>query len=256
MGLQAARCLLRHVQPAFGLLETGPPPCPKILACLHLTRAVGASNARITLVVKRIVRYVVRPDVVPHLFPFPVGQGVEFDQAKLGIPLELARVGAGRRLVTADSRDPSVKFTELLGERLDLAKVAALVGLTAPKCLTERSRLFLGGEPGSGPLHLDLITTLDIVNKFIRFAKQEVSIECENPKSLTRLGGEVNQYDIFGAKAGCDGDSGAEPLQGQTYEVSGAESLRIRWGQADFIKSSTHSCPPFDVRLNSGCHRQ
>ena len=110
---------------------------------MHCARAVSAADTGIALVVKRIVRYVVRPDVVPHFVPFPVSEGVEFDQSKLSIPLEFARVGAGRSLVATDAGDPGVEFTELVGERLDLAKVAALVGLTAPKRFTERCSLLL-----------------------------------------------------------------------------------------------------------------
>src|SRR2546422_448070 len=58
------------------------------------TRAGRAANTGVALVVKRVVRYVVRPDVVPHLLLSPGRQGIHLDQPPMFlVELDLADSG-------------------------------------------------------------------------------------------------------------------------------------------------------------------
>jgi hypothetical protein len=188
---------------------------------------VGAPDTGVALVMERIVGDVVRPDVVPYLLPIPVSERIDLKQSELGIPVELPRVGAGRGLVATDTRDPGIELAEFLSERLDFADAAALVGLAAPEGRTELPRLLLGRKPRLGALHLDVITTLDIVDQRIGFGKQEVSILGENTKVWTHLGGEVNQYDVLGAEARGNGDPGVESLQPKVQQLGSRPGLRL-----------------------------
>ncbi len=68
--------------------------------------AVRAADRRVALVVERVVRQVVLGDVAPHVLVGPVGERVELPQAVLGVPGELGRAGARRRLVAPQARRP------------------------------------------------------------------------------------------------------------------------------------------------------
>src|SRR5204863_6505850 len=58
-----------------------PPAGPVGLAVRDGPRAGRAPDGRVALVVQRVVRHVVRPDVVPHLALGPVGQRVDLGDA-------------------------------------------------------------------------------------------------------------------------------------------------------------------------------
>src|SRR6202040_1334360 len=103
---QRSGLLLFYVQPAFGFIESRPSPRARIFARLHGPRAIGAPNARIILVVQRVVWHLVLADVIPNLLRSPVGQRIEFYQAELRVPLEFFRIRAGGGLVAANSRHP------------------------------------------------------------------------------------------------------------------------------------------------------
>src|SRR5947209_20471179 len=105
-----------------------PPPAARAvgLAGANRARARRAADRRIALVVERVVRHVVLAHVVPDLVFRPFGEGVELhDRAVVVVDLDLADVRPRRPLVAAKPCDPRVEGSEVPGERLNLADVAA-----------------------------------------------------------------------------------------------------------------------------------
>src|SRR5262249_39033100 len=120
-----SRALPRHragnVQPALGLRLAR----PAALAAGAGERAVGAAAPRVAAVVPLVVRQLALADVVEAALVVPVGERARLPQLVRLVPADLGRIGARRRLVAAQARDPRVEVGERPGERLDLANRAA-----------------------------------------------------------------------------------------------------------------------------------
>ena len=96
------------VQAALGLAGAG----PAAFAPRAGDGAVRAADRRVALVVERVVGQVVLGDVAPHVLVRPVRERVELPALVLGVPGELGRAGARRRLVAAQAGDPGVDVGE------------------------------------------------------------------------------------------------------------------------------------------------
>src|SRR2546421_2853877 len=93
----------RAVDPALLRRVRLPPPAAgaQVLALLRRSRARGAADRRVALVVERVVRKVVLTHVVPYLVLGPFGERVQLDdRAVVVVDLDLADVAARRPLVT------------------------------------------------------------------------------------------------------------------------------------------------------------
>src|SRR5262245_60914458 len=80
-----------------------PPPSSgtMVLPGLHGAGAGRTADAGVTTIIERVVRHIVRTDVVPHLVLSPIGQGVDLDDATMVmVKLDLANVRAGGPLIT------------------------------------------------------------------------------------------------------------------------------------------------------------
>src|SRR5579871_2871433 len=121
------------MQAAFGLAEAGPAAGAGVLAGQHGARAMRAADAGIAAVMQRVVVEPALVDVAPHLLRCPVGERVDFDQVELGVPSEFLRRGTGGGLFAADAGDPGTQSRQLAAQRLNLAQVAAGVGIGGPE---------------------------------------------------------------------------------------------------------------------------
>jgi len=92
-----------EMEAALGLAEARPAASSRVLAGTDSARAVGATNARVALIVQRVIRHVVLMDVAPHLLRIPVHDWIDFHQAKFGIPLDLVSGSAVQCLVPANA---------------------------------------------------------------------------------------------------------------------------------------------------------
>ena len=81
---------------------------------------MGATDAGVAAIMKRVIRHIMSAEVAPDLFFRPVSDGVDFHQPELGVPLDLERDDSSGSLVAADARDPCGQLAELLPERFDL----------------------------------------------------------------------------------------------------------------------------------------
>src|SRR5919198_4077076 len=120
------------VDAALELVRPGPAPGPLVLAAGNGARARHAADRRVALVVQRVVRNLVHVDVGLDALGVPVDDGLHLPHPVALRPLELLRVRARQRLLTADAGDPRVIRLESALERLDLANVAAAIRLRLP----------------------------------------------------------------------------------------------------------------------------
>src|ERR1700720_3466190 len=100
-----------------------------------------ATNAGVTAFMQHVVRDVMLANILPDLLRTPVDDGINLHQLKFFVPLHFPCARPRRGLVATDARDPSAQFAELSPERLDLAKIAALIRLPFPECRTVDSFL-------------------------------------------------------------------------------------------------------------------
>src|SRR6185312_13072275 len=97
---------LDDVQSALFLDRTGPAAGTLVLALADRGRARPATDARITLIVQRVVRDVVPEDEVPHVLARPRQERIDLHETELGVPLHDARRGAMGCLIATDGTDP------------------------------------------------------------------------------------------------------------------------------------------------------
>src|SRR4051794_15852720 len=136
---------------ALELVGAGPAARALLLLGCGGTRARDAADRAIADVVQRVVRNLVDGDVRPHALLVPVRERVELPDAVALGPRHLRGLRAARRLVAADAGDPGVVRIQGFEERLDLADVAAAIGIAVPKGRGLAGGLLRGrGERGGG----------------------------------------------------------------------------------------------------------
>src|SRR6266542_2057767 len=120
----AAFLVFDDVQAALLLDGAGPAAGALVAAGAHRLRAGPAANARVALVVQRVVRHVVLHYERPDLFLGPAQQRVDLHQVELRVPLHRAGHRPMDRLVAADRTDPGVEACHRPPQRQHLAVVA------------------------------------------------------------------------------------------------------------------------------------
>src|SRR4029450_11790629 len=131
-------CLLQRglfVNPALELVGTGPPARALLFVLGDRPGAGNAADRAVTRLVQRVVRNLVHRDVCPDTLLVPIGERVHLPDAVALRPLELRRLGAARRLVATNARDPSVVRLERRKQGLDPADVAAHGAVPVPRGL-------------------------------------------------------------------------------------------------------------------------
>src|SRR5881392_2105060 len=118
---------------ALELVGAGPAACALLLVGCGGPGTGDAADRPVAGLVQRVVRDLVDLDVGPDALLVPVGERVELPDVVAVRPLQLRGPGAARRLVAADPGDPGVVRLERLEQRLDLADVAAAVGVGLPE---------------------------------------------------------------------------------------------------------------------------
>src|SRR5438067_9784849 len=123
------------MQPAFGPLRAGPAALP---ALARLGR-VPVADRLVALVVERVVGQPALADVRPAVLVGPVGERVRLPELVLGVPAELRRVRAQRRLVAADAGDPGIEVEQRTVEWLDLGDRQVELGVRLPEPVRDRA---------------------------------------------------------------------------------------------------------------------
>src|SRR5215210_1160923 len=97
-----------HVQAALFGVGMFPPPAtgPLVLARLHGARAGTAADAGIAAIVQRVVRHVVRSDVLPDVVVGPVGERVNLHEGVGSVPLDFVNRRACDGLLASETGHP------------------------------------------------------------------------------------------------------------------------------------------------------
>src|SRR3954468_17534436 len=132
------------MDPAFGALGSR----PAAFATLARLGRMRVADRVVALVMQLVVRQVALADVRPAVVVRPVGERVRLPQLVLLVPAELRRIGAGRRLVAADPRDPAVEVEQSAVERLELRDREVEIGIRLPERILDR-RPLEGLDPGA-----------------------------------------------------------------------------------------------------------
>src|SRR5436189_4389745 len=122
-----------HVDAALELPRAGPTSAALGLAGGDGPRAGDAADRRVAAVVQRVVGDLVDVDVGLDALRVPVDERLDLPDAVPLRPLDLLRVRPCRALLPPDAGDPRVVARERALERLDLADVAAAVGIRLPQ---------------------------------------------------------------------------------------------------------------------------
>src|SRR5919204_3953788 len=120
-------------------------------------------------------------DVRPAPLVVPVGERARLPQLVLGIPAELRRLRARRRLVAAQPGDPRVETGERTVQRLDLADRAAEVRVPLPELLAVHRRLPSERRPFVD-LDLRAVALLDLAPDRVRLRKEDMRVEREHAR--------------------------------------------------------------------------
>src|SRR5687767_13089542 len=93
----AAALMLDHVQPAFFFHRSRPAPGTLVFTGGDGAGARPATNARVALIVERVVRNVVVENELPDVVLGPLQQRVDLHQLELRVPLDDVRLAPIRR---------------------------------------------------------------------------------------------------------------------------------------------------------------
>src|SRR6266540_1258227 len=192
-GARRLSTLVLQMNPTLKFVGIRPPTGPFLLVGPRRARAGDAADRAIARVVQRVVRDVVRLDVAPDLLLAPVRERLDLPDAVPIGALDLPRVSTRRRLVPADTGDPGVVGLERLDERLDLADVAAAVGVPFPEV---RALLFvlLGDGDDLGPDQLEPVALDDPFPCLVGLLEEEVRVELDDVHLEAELHDHVDQH--------------------------------------------------------------
>src|SRR5215470_19076051 len=113
------------MQAAFGFTVALPSARSFVIAQTNRLSAMGATDARVATVMKRVIGQIVSNYIPPDISPAPANQRIDFDAIPSAIPFNNLGQGSGWRLFAANSRNPCVKPFERHLEWLDLSEAAA-----------------------------------------------------------------------------------------------------------------------------------
>src|SRR5262245_39900382 len=136
------------MQAALRLLAAAPAARARRLPGADRAGAGPAADGGVAALVQPVVGDVLGPHVVPDLFAGPAHERVDLHQAETGIGLDGRGLGAVGGLVAPDGGDPGLVAAEGLAQRLDLAQLAAAVGLALPEPFALGGGLLGHGAPG------------------------------------------------------------------------------------------------------------
>src|SRR6185369_6974460 len=109
-----------------------PAPRARILPGHDRLCAMGAADARVVLVMQRVVRHFIDLDVRPYIGPRPTDKRIDLHELEGVVPLDRLGIRPGRRLLPPNARNPGIVAVEDAPERLDFPQLAASVRAAGP----------------------------------------------------------------------------------------------------------------------------
>src|SRR5438067_2245273 len=178
---------------ALQFVGAGPASGPLLLVGVDRAGAGDAADRAVAGIVQRVVRDLVHLDVGPDALLVPVCERVELPNVIAVRPLQLRSRRSARRLVAADAGDPGVVRTERFEQRLDLADVAAAVGVRLPEVralafVLFRDRDYLRALERQ-PVPLD-----EPVARLVALAEEELRVELDHRDVEAEFADHVHQH--------------------------------------------------------------
>src|SRR5438132_3631710 len=160
------------VDAALELAGAGPASGALVLPRSDGTGAGDAADRRIAAIVQRVVRNLVDVDIGLDALGVPVDERLDLPDAVALRPLHPLGSGAGRALLAADSGDPRVVLGQRALEWLDLAKVAAAVGVGLPQAVWRVDR--------AERLQLEPVPLDEAVARVVALGKEHLGVELDH----------------------------------------------------------------------------
>ena len=176
------------------LSESAQRPGALVLAAAHRPRARDAADRRIACVVQRVVRDLVHVDVRVDALRVPVDERLDLPDVVALAPFDALRVLAREALLAADAGDPGVVVVQRALERLDLAHVAAAVGVRLPQVrplllVLLGDRDHLGADRARGRSAPRARSP-----RLVRLAEEERGVELDDGDVDPELGHHVHEH--------------------------------------------------------------
>ena len=186
--------------------------------------AGDAADRAVAGLVQRVVGDLVDVDVGPDALLVPVGERVQLPDAVALRPLDLRRAGAARRLVAADAGDPGVVRLERADERLDLADLAAAVGVALPE-VRALAAVLLGDGDHLGPDQVQPVALDEPVARLVALAEEELRVELDDVDRQAELGDHVHEHRRLLLPRAGQAEPVAELLVAPDEQVLGGDRL-------------------------------
>src|SRR5215212_8921261 len=163
----------------FDLVRARPAAGALVLVRHDRARARDAADRRVADVVQRVVRNLVYVHVRLHALRVPVDERLDLPDAVALRPLDAPRVLPRQRLLAADPGDPGVVGRERALERLNLAKVAAAVGIALPE-VRPLLRMLLRDREHRRANQVEPVALDETVARLVRLLEEELRVELDH----------------------------------------------------------------------------
>ena len=179
----------------------------------------------IAVVDERVDQHVVVDDVLLELLVAPARQGRDLDLALLGVPADHRRDHAVVGLGAPQAGRPGVVLGQRVGERLDLAQLAAQVGVGLVEVLAVLGVLLGHALDGGDGEQVDRQRRLDGVAGADGLDEVVAGVEEDHVDAGRDLRREVGQHGV--AHRGGDAEALAEGRHGPLDDVLGGRELEL-----------------------------
>src|SRR5262245_60988900 len=186
------RSFRRRMDAAFELVGAGPAACALLLLRGRRAGAGDAADRAVAGLVQRVVGDLVDVDVGPDALLVPVRERVQLPDAVALRPLDLRGVGAARGLVTAGAGGPGLVRLEHADERLDLADLAAAVGVPLPE-VGALAAMLLGDRDHLGADEVQPVALDQSLARLVALAEEELRVELDDVDREVELRNHVHE---------------------------------------------------------------
>src|SRR5262245_17262177 len=221
-----------HVQAALLLLRPGPAAGAVVAALLHGGGARPATDARVALVVKRVVRHVVVNDELPDVVLGPPQERVHFHEVELGVPLDHASGMAVLGLVAANSADPRGVSLNRPAQGHDLAVVAALVRAVDVERAAVLALVLGDGRVRADQFDGDPVPLAEALPQLESLGELVAGVQVDHPDGWFDLGEHVEDGTAFRPESRCHHQLRVKPADGpgEDFLWGSAVQLAARGG--------------------------
>ncbi len=187
----------------------------------------NAADRAVPRVVQRVVRDLVDGDVGLDALRVPVDERVDLPDAVALRPLHLGRLRAARRLLPPDARDPGAVGLERGQQRLDLADVAAAVGIPLPQVWPLLHVLLGHGDDGRRGQQLQAVALDEPVARLIGLAEEELRVELDDRDLEVEVGDHVHEHRRLLLPRAGQAEAGAELPVRPAQQILGGHGLEV-----------------------------